>query len=189
MKSTLGEPSFARKGSGHAGDETSNVRPMTPLKADPGLYSLSATLLLLLDEDRLDIAIVFVRLRLPHFLDVLEPPRTGDQLEDNARPGEGRLHHGEQSWKPLRPHTIAELLLARPVLDISKTRGTSGLGRQRQRPGDAAMSRMGRDDEGPERLEEPPRLAAYHWERHREANHAGAGAPNIPGREERQQTR
>jgi len=39
MKSTLAAPGFARSGSGQDGDETSNVRPMTPLNAAPGLYS------------------------------------------------------------------------------------------------------------------------------------------------------
>src|SRR5687767_12626479 len=42
MKSTFGAPSFERRGSGHDGCDTSNVRPRTPLKAEPGLYSLSA---------------------------------------------------------------------------------------------------------------------------------------------------
>jgi hypothetical protein len=42
MNNTLGVPSFALSGCGHAGDDTSNVRPMTPVKAVPGLYSLSA---------------------------------------------------------------------------------------------------------------------------------------------------
>src|SRR5208283_1514318 len=41
MNSTLGAPSPARSGSGQAGDDTSNVRPITPGKAVPGLYSLS----------------------------------------------------------------------------------------------------------------------------------------------------
>ena len=35
-------PSFARLGSGQAGDETSAVRPMTPGNVVPDLYSLSA---------------------------------------------------------------------------------------------------------------------------------------------------
>jgi hypothetical protein len=38
----LGAPSLARSGSGHAGCETSNVLPITPGNAVPGLYSLSA---------------------------------------------------------------------------------------------------------------------------------------------------
>jgi hypothetical protein len=42
MNRTFGAPSLARSGSGHAGDETSNVRPMTPLNAAPGLYSFKA---------------------------------------------------------------------------------------------------------------------------------------------------
>src|SRR5580765_5943895 len=42
MKRMLGAPSFARRGSGQAWLDTSNVRPMTPVKAVPGLYSLSA---------------------------------------------------------------------------------------------------------------------------------------------------
>lgn len=44
INNTLGAPSFARNGLGHAGDETSNVRPLTPIKAVPGLYSLGAIL-------------------------------------------------------------------------------------------------------------------------------------------------
>src|SRR5262245_42474683 len=47
MKRTLGAPSFARSGSGHAGDETSNVRPITPGNAVPGLYSTNAIRVLL----------------------------------------------------------------------------------------------------------------------------------------------
>src|SRR5258705_235952 len=47
MKRTFGAPSFARSGSGQAGLETSNVRPMTPGNAVPGLYSRSAMLVLL----------------------------------------------------------------------------------------------------------------------------------------------
>jgi hypothetical protein len=42
MNKTLGAPSLARKGSGQAGEETSNVRPITPLNALPGLYSFNA---------------------------------------------------------------------------------------------------------------------------------------------------
>jgi hypothetical protein len=42
MNSTFGAPALARNGSGQAGSDTSNVRPMTPLKAVPGLYSLRA---------------------------------------------------------------------------------------------------------------------------------------------------
>ena len=38
----VGHPSLARKGCGQAGCDTSNVRPMTPVNAVPGLYSLSA---------------------------------------------------------------------------------------------------------------------------------------------------
>src|SRR5215467_9477725 len=45
MKSTFGAPSLARLGAGHAGLETSNVRPITPGKACPGLYSLSDMML------------------------------------------------------------------------------------------------------------------------------------------------
>jgi hypothetical protein len=41
MKSTLGAPSLARSGSGQDGLDWSTVRPMTPLKAVLGLYSLS----------------------------------------------------------------------------------------------------------------------------------------------------
>src|SRR5215470_9895121 len=42
MNKTLGAPSFARSGCGQAGCDTSNVLPITPLNAVPGLYSLSA---------------------------------------------------------------------------------------------------------------------------------------------------
>src|SRR6516225_5161732 len=42
MKRTFGAPGRARFGAGHAGFDTSNVRPMTPGNAWPGLYSLSA---------------------------------------------------------------------------------------------------------------------------------------------------
>ena len=42
MNNTLGAPSFARSGSGHAGFDTSKVRPITPVNAVPGLYSFSA---------------------------------------------------------------------------------------------------------------------------------------------------
>jgi hypothetical protein len=42
MKRTFGAPSFARLGSGHAGCETSAVRPITPGNVVPGLYSFSA---------------------------------------------------------------------------------------------------------------------------------------------------
>jgi hypothetical protein len=41
MNNTFGAPSLARLGAGHAGFDTSNVRPMTPGKAWPVLYSLS----------------------------------------------------------------------------------------------------------------------------------------------------
>jgi len=41
MNSTFGAPSFARLGIGQAGLDTSAVRPITPGKAAPGLYSLS----------------------------------------------------------------------------------------------------------------------------------------------------
>jgi len=41
MNSTLGAPSLARSGSGHAGSDWSNVRPTTPGKVVPDLYSLS----------------------------------------------------------------------------------------------------------------------------------------------------
>ena len=41
MNSTFGAPSFARLGIGQAGVDTSAVRPITPGKAAPGLYSLS----------------------------------------------------------------------------------------------------------------------------------------------------
>src|SRR5436190_8981158 len=40
MYRTLGEPGFARRGAGHAGVETSAVRPTTPGNAEPGSYSL-----------------------------------------------------------------------------------------------------------------------------------------------------
>ena len=43
----LGAPSFARNRSGQAGSDTSKVRPLTPLNAVPGLYSLRATKILL----------------------------------------------------------------------------------------------------------------------------------------------
>src|SRR5215470_16368351 len=39
--STFGAPSRARTGAGHAGLDTSKVRPITPENACPGLYSLS----------------------------------------------------------------------------------------------------------------------------------------------------
>src|SRR5271157_3515154 len=45
INNTLGAPSPARSGSGQAGDDTSNVRPITPGKAVPGLYSLSPIVL------------------------------------------------------------------------------------------------------------------------------------------------
>src|SRR5215831_5485997 len=41
MSSTFGAPSRARFGIGHAGCDTSKVRPITPENACPGLYSLS----------------------------------------------------------------------------------------------------------------------------------------------------
>ncbi len=41
MNSTLGAPSLARMGSGQAGLDWSTVRPITPGKVVPGLYSLS----------------------------------------------------------------------------------------------------------------------------------------------------
>jgi hypothetical protein len=47
MNSTLGAPSLARSGSGQAGSDWSTVRPMTPVKAVPGLYSFSAMIYLL----------------------------------------------------------------------------------------------------------------------------------------------
>src|SRR5262245_2744215 len=47
MNTTFGAPFLARSGSGHAGDDSSNVRPITPENALPGLYSFSATRLLL----------------------------------------------------------------------------------------------------------------------------------------------
>ena len=40
----------AEQGRDHAGLDTSKVRPMTPLNADPGLYSLSAILGSLFEE-------------------------------------------------------------------------------------------------------------------------------------------
>src|SRR5947209_18121112 len=40
MNSTLGAPSLARMGSGQAGLDWSTVRPITPGKVVPGLYSL-----------------------------------------------------------------------------------------------------------------------------------------------------
>jgi hypothetical protein len=43
MNRTLGAPFFERGGSGQAGWDWSKVRPTTPVKADPGLYSLSDT--------------------------------------------------------------------------------------------------------------------------------------------------
>ena len=46
MKSTFGAPFFERSGSGHAGDDLSKVRPMTPGNAVPGLYSLRAMVVL-----------------------------------------------------------------------------------------------------------------------------------------------
>src|SRR5262245_32364960 len=42
MKRMFGAPSRARMGAGHAGWDTSNVRPITPGNAWPDLYSLSA---------------------------------------------------------------------------------------------------------------------------------------------------
>ena len=39
MNRTFGAPSLARLGSGHAGDDSSTVRPMVPVNADPGRYS------------------------------------------------------------------------------------------------------------------------------------------------------
>src|SRR5215510_15904643 len=42
MKSTLGAPSFARNGEGHAGSDSPTVRPMRPVKAVPDLYSFNA---------------------------------------------------------------------------------------------------------------------------------------------------
>jgi hypothetical protein len=41
MKRTLGVPGGTRTGSGHAGLETSKVRPIVPGNADPGGYSTS----------------------------------------------------------------------------------------------------------------------------------------------------
>src|SRR5579871_3054078 len=41
MNRTFGAPSLARLGAGHAGFETSKVRPITPGNACPDLYSLS----------------------------------------------------------------------------------------------------------------------------------------------------
>jgi hypothetical protein len=41
MNRTFGAPSRARNGSGQAGLEVSNVRPMTPGNAVPGGYSTS----------------------------------------------------------------------------------------------------------------------------------------------------
>src|SRR5947209_1690126 len=41
MKSTLGAPSRVRSGSGHAGLDSSVVRPIRPGNAVPGLYSSS----------------------------------------------------------------------------------------------------------------------------------------------------
>jgi hypothetical protein len=48
MKSTLGEPSFARSGRGQAGLDSPMVRPMRPGKAVPALYSTIALFALLL---------------------------------------------------------------------------------------------------------------------------------------------
>src|SRR5260370_28929359 len=41
MNKTLGEPGFARSGRGHAGLDSSVVRPITPGNAVPGSYSVS----------------------------------------------------------------------------------------------------------------------------------------------------
>src|SRR5262249_50285985 len=41
-KSTLGAPSFARRGAGHAGSDSPMARPTRPVKAVPGLYSFNA---------------------------------------------------------------------------------------------------------------------------------------------------
>src|SRR5262249_7954619 len=45
MNRTLGAPSLARSGCGHAGCDTSNVLPITPENAVPSLYSFNAILL------------------------------------------------------------------------------------------------------------------------------------------------
>ncbi len=42
---TFGAPSFVRKGSGQAGDDSDTVRPMTPGKVAPGLYSSKSDIL------------------------------------------------------------------------------------------------------------------------------------------------
>src|SRR5580698_10923614 len=42
MKRTLGAPSLARSGDGHAGSDSPIVRPMRPGNVVPGLYSLIA---------------------------------------------------------------------------------------------------------------------------------------------------
>ncbi|AKV00763.1 hypothetical protein AKJ09_07426 [Labilithrix luteola] len=39
MKSTFWSPAFARTGSGHAGDDSPKVRPITPGNVVPGSYS------------------------------------------------------------------------------------------------------------------------------------------------------
>src|SRR5215471_17336173 len=46
MKSTFGAPSLARLGAGHAGLETSKVRPITPGNACPSLYSFNGMMAL-----------------------------------------------------------------------------------------------------------------------------------------------
>src|ERR1700679_2405126 len=42
MNNTLGAPALERSGCGHAGLEVSYVRPITPVKAVPDLYSFIA---------------------------------------------------------------------------------------------------------------------------------------------------
>ncbi len=41
ITTTLGDPAGARFGAGHAGDDSSSVRPITPGKSSPGSYSIN----------------------------------------------------------------------------------------------------------------------------------------------------
>src|SRR5262249_34783338 len=132
MNNTLGAPSRARVGAGHAGLDTSKVRPITPGNAWPALYSFSdIDVLLVPSRELFEMAGHDRRPRLRRILCpaiVLGRPAEGHSTAGGAVPARSPRALGScQPWVAVRPEEARGVERADPIRD---GRGLLQLGRQ-----------------------------------------------------------
>ena len=115
-------------------------------------------------------------------LDVVETTGPITQREFELRRLQRALHQLEQTREPIRPHLLAQSLLARPVLNVRDAHRIARFARQHQLTTHAAPFTPRGHHQRAKGIDQTPRLAACRGDRQRQSDHACRRADCVPHR-------